>query len=94
MSCHHHGPCPEVSPIVCDPIVIVRDHYVPQIVPVIHPIKVVDKIHCCPVEKHIYTYSQEVEDGVYGGGAGVRNVAVSGKSSKKRSERTRSRRKR
>jgi len=92
MSCHHHGPCPEVSPIVCDPIVIVRDHYVPQIVPVIHPIKVVDKIHCCPVEKHIYTYSQEVEDGVYGG-AGVRNVAVSAKLSKKR-ERARSRRKR
>lgn len=51
--------CPPVSPIVCDPIVIVRDHYVPQLVPVIHPIKIVDKVHCCPVEKHFYTYERE-----------------------------------
>lgn len=91
MSCHKENPCPPVSPIVCEPIVVVRDHYVPQIVPVIHPIKVVDKIHCVPVEKHIYTYSEEevVSDNVgYGG------VKVSGKRSKKAAVRTsRSRRK-
>lgn len=83
MSCEKTCPsvCPPVSPIVCEPIVIVRDHFVPQIVPVIHPIKVVDKVHCVPVEKHIYTYTnEEVEVGAGG-------VTVSGKSQKKRSAR-------
>lgn len=79
MSCENTCPslCPPVSPIICDPIVIVRDHFVPQIVPVIHPIKVVDKVHCVPVEQHIYKWENEE---VVGG------VTVSGKtSSKKRS---------
>lgn len=81
MPCENTCPsfCPPVSPIVCDPIVIVRDHFIPQIVPVIHPIKVVDRVHCVPVQKHIYTYSRERE--------GVEGVTVSGKSQKKRSAR-------
>ncbi|GAB6929582.1 hypothetical protein JCM10914A_35650 [Paenibacillus sp. JCM 10914] len=92
MSCGcNQNPCPHVSPIVCDPIVVIRDHFVPQIVPVIHPIKVVDKVHCVPVEQHIYTYSEEE---VIGGVGGPGGVLVSGKSSKKRASRTtRSRRK-
>lgn len=66
--------CPPISPIVCEPIVIVRDHYVPQIVPVIHPIQVIDKVHCVPVEQHIYTYTE---------GEAVAAAAVSGKASRK-----------
>ncbi|EGG35940.1 hypothetical protein HMPREF9412_0138 [Paenibacillus sp. HGF5] len=45
----------------------------------------VDKIHCVPVEKHLYTYSEEevvTENGGYGG------VTVSGKRSKKATVRT------
>ncbi|MFC7681520.1 hypothetical protein [Paenibacillus sp. GCM10028914] len=78
MSCETNCPsfCPPVSPIVCEPIVIVRDHFVPQIVPVIHPIKVVDKVHCVPVQQHIYKWENEE---VVGGG-----VSVSGKSSPKK----------
>lgn len=92
MSCCNENPCPAVSPIVCDPIVIVRDHYVPQLVPVIHPIKVVDKIHCVPVEKHIYTYSEEE---VTTGPGGYGGVTVSSKRAKKATANTsRSRRKR
>lgn len=68
--------CPPVSPIVCPPIVVVRDHFVPQIVPVIHPIQVVDKVHCVPVQQHIYTYSEREVVG---------NATVSAKSQKKRS---------
>ncbi|MGM1046562.1 MAG: hypothetical protein ACQEXX_10505 [Bacillota bacterium] len=81
MSCENICPsvCPPVSPIICEPIVIVKDHFVPQIVPVIHPIKVVDKVHCVPVQHHVWTYSRENEEA---GG-----VTVSGKSSKKRSAR-------
>ncbi|MGO4788089.1 hypothetical protein AB4124_11785 [Paenibacillus sp. 2KB_20] len=91
MSCYNENPCPPVSPIVCEPIVVVRDHYVPQIVPVIHPIKVVDKIHCVPVEKHVYTYSEEE---VVSEKAGYGGVTVSGKRSKKVAARaSRSRRK-
>lgn len=80
MSCCNENPCPPLSPIVCDPIVIVRDHYLPQIVPVIHPIKVVDKIHCVPVEKHIYTYCEEE---VTTGPKGPGGVTVSSKRAKK-----------
>ena len=82
MSCDKRFPsvCPPVSPIVCPPIVVVRDHFVPQIVPVIHPIQVVDKVHCVPIQQHIYTYS---ERGVAGNVTG--NVTVSAKSQKKRS---------
>ncbi|MEK3731165.1 MULTISPECIES: hypothetical protein [Paenibacillus] len=83
--------CPTVSPIVCDPIVIVRDHYVPQLVPVIHPIKVVDKVHCCPVEQHFYTYE---ETGPVGVGGPVGPVSVSGTKAAKKRAGSRARRKR
>ncbi|WP_082423159.1 hypothetical protein [Paenibacillus dakarensis] len=79
MSCEITCPnfCPPVSPIVCEPVVIVRERFIPQIVPVIHPIKVVDKVHCVPVHHHIYKWENEE----------VRDVAVSGKASKKRTVR-------
>lgn len=91
MSDCKENPCPAVSPIVCEPIVIVRDHYVPQLVPVIHPIKIVDKIHCVPVEKHIYTYSEEE---VRTGAGGYGGVTVSSKRTKKSVSSSRSHRKR
>lgn len=74
--------CPPVAPIVCEPIVVVRDHFVPQIVPVIHPIQVIDKVHCVPVEQHVVTYSEN----------GAAPVTVSGRSVCKRRKRRRSRR--
>ncbi len=46
--------CPEVSPIVCDPIQVVQDYYIPQIVPVIHPIEIVKQHHCVPIPHHMY----------------------------------------
>ena len=73
MTYENFCPCPPVSPIVCEPIVIVRDHYVPQIVPVIHPVQIVDKIHCVPVEHHVYEYCEVTKP-----------VGVSGKPAKKR----------
>lgn len=46
--------CPQVSPIVCDPIQVVQDYYIPQIVPVIHPIEVVKQHHYVPIPHHMY----------------------------------------
>ncbi|WP_106768341.1 hypothetical protein [Paenibacillus faecalis] len=76
MDCVKPGVCPPVSPIICEPIVIVREHFIPQIVPVIHPIKVVDKVHCVPVKQHVVTCTRD--------GVGTGNVTVSSKSQKKR----------
>ncbi|GAB6990646.1 hypothetical protein JCM16418A_26960 [Paenibacillus pini] len=58
--CHHHQHpcfnCPPADPVFTDPTVIVQDFYYPQIVPIVHTIKVVKRHHCCPVPKHIYNY--------------------------------------
>lgn len=91
MSCENTCPsfCPPVSPIICDPIVIVRDHYVPQIVPVIHPIKVVDKVHCVPVQQHIYKWENEEEVGC----ANVSSKSTPSKSKKRSAKISRARKK-
>ncbi|OAB43134.1 hypothetical protein [Paenibacillus antarcticus] len=79
---HHCGfECPAVDPIVCDPIVVVRDHYFTQVVPVIHTIQVVNRHHCIPVEKHIYN-CVTVEEGIEE--RGVERLGVSGKKENKR----------
>lgn len=78
--------CPPVDPIICDPIVIVRDHFIPQIVPVIHPIKVVDKVHCVPVQKHVYAWEHEEE--------GCATVSSKSTSKKRSAKASRSRNKR
>jgi len=73
--------CPAVEPIVCDPIVVVRDHYFTQVVPVIHTIQVVNRHHCIPVEKHIYN-CVTVEEGIEE--RGLDRVGVSGRKENKR----------
>ncbi|MCM3171078.1 MULTISPECIES: hypothetical protein [Paenibacillus] len=54
--------CPPVCPIVCDPIQVVQDYYIPQIVPVIHPIEVIKKHHCVPIPHHMYPVVVKEED--------------------------------
>ncbi|OAB33939.1 hypothetical protein [Paenibacillus glacialis] len=68
--------CPAVEPIICDPIVVVRDHYFTQVVPVIHTIQVVNRRHCIPVERHIYN-TVTVDEGI------EERVGVSGRKEKK-----------
>ncbi|CAH0121485.1 hypothetical protein PAE9249_04015 [Paenibacillus sp. CECT 9249] len=60
--------CPPVSPVTTAPTKIVKNIYHPQIVPVIHPIEIVNNHVCVPVPKHMYAYS--VKDKVGGVSAG------------------------
>jgi len=57
--------CPPLCPIVCDPIQVVEDYYIPQIVPVIHPIEVIKKHHCVPIHHHMYPVVVNEEDPCY-----------------------------
>ncbi|RAW14310.1 hypothetical protein DC345_15190 [Paenibacillus taichungensis] len=57
--------CPPLCPIVCDPIQVVEDYYIPQIVPVIHPIEVIKKHHCVPIHHHMYPVVVKEEDPCY-----------------------------
>ncbi|MGN7381026.1 CotD family spore coat protein [Paenibacillus sp. SAFN-117] len=60
MHCHHN-PCPPAKPVIAPTSRVVRDYYHPQVVPVIHPIEVVNRHHCVPVPCHYYTYSERDE---------------------------------
>ena len=84
MSQHCGFECPVVEPIVCDPIIVVRDHYFTQVVPVVHTIQVVNRHHCVPVERHIYNY-ETVEEGIEE--RGVERVGVLGVSGRKENKR-------
>lgn len=61
MTCPCPSICPPAQPIVCATREIVRDFFHPQIVPVIHPIRMVNRHHCCPILKHIYTTVHDKE---------------------------------
>ena len=43
--------------IVCPPIIVNRDIFIPQPVQIIHPIEIVNRYHCFKVPKHITTVS-------------------------------------
>jgi hypothetical protein len=47
-----------VEPIICEPQVVCRDYYRPQVVQVIHPYEVINRIHSVPVYQHYYTMSE------------------------------------
>ncbi|MBP2000913.1 spore coat protein D [Paenibacillus shirakamiensis] len=53
--------CKNSKPVVCDPKVIVEDVYVPEIVPVVHPVEIVQRIHCVPVPVHHVVVCKRVE---------------------------------
>lgn len=61
MSCNPY--CPKVSPVVTSPTVVYRDFYHPQVVPVVHPVEIVNRHHCVPCPQHVYTYSSRDEMG-------------------------------
>lgn len=54
---HHKGGhcCPPGEAIIDPPQYVVNDYFHPQIVPVIHPIQIINKHHCVPVPHHQYT---------------------------------------
>ncbi|MBC8079465.1 MAG: hypothetical protein H7X86_03920 [Gorillibacterium sp.] len=47
-----------VEPIICEPQIVCRDFYKPQVVQVIHPFEVINRIHLVPVYQHFYTVSE------------------------------------
>ena len=66
-----------VEPIICEPQVVCRDYYRPQVVPVIHPYEVINRIHSVPVYQHYYTMSERnvVMPGYNPGGYNPNSVA-------------------
>ncbi|MCE5171698.1 hypothetical protein LQV63_20665 [Paenibacillus profundus] len=61
MSCRPH--CPPAEPIICPTAPIIRDFFHPQILPVIHPIEIVNRHHCVPIPRHFFTFNT-IEEGV------------------------------
>lgn len=57
--------CPELDPIVCDPIQVVNDFYHPQVQPIIHPVEVINQHHCVPVPHHMYPVVVKEQGPVY-----------------------------
>ncbi|PDO09545.1 MAG: hypothetical protein BLM47_12005 [Candidatus Reconcilbacillus cellulovorans] len=57
--CHPHGEfcCPPARAIVDPPEYVYRDFFHPQIVPVIHPVEIINRHHCVPVPHHIFTFT-------------------------------------
>jgi len=53
--------CPQASPIVTNPTQVVNSVYHPQLVPVIHPVEIINQHHCVPVYQHMVTYSVKNE---------------------------------
>lgn len=55
---HHKGEfcCPPGKAIIDPPQYIINDFFHPQIVPVIHPIQIINKHHCVPIPHHKYTF--------------------------------------
>ncbi|WP_036696979.1 hypothetical protein [Paenibacillus taiwanensis] len=77
-----HRECPPIDPIHCRPTVIYQDRFIPQVVPVVHPIEIVERIHCVPVPKHIYECHRRVEHN-YNDGLGYGDDAININSKQK-----------
>ncbi|MCR8845554.1 hypothetical protein NQ117_17875 [Paenibacillus sp. SC116] len=58
-----HDCYPQVKPIVCPPIKQINNCYQPQVVPVIHPVEIINKVHTVPIPKHIWTYNETTVGG-------------------------------
>ena len=50
------------QPIVLEPVEVVHNAFFPQIVPVIHTVKVIQKNHPVPIPNHIYNVIHEEEN--------------------------------
>ena len=59
--CLYH-PYPVAQPIVLEPVEVVQNAYFPQIVPIIHTVKVIQKNHPVPIPNHIYNVIREEEN--------------------------------
>ncbi|MGF7046116.1 hypothetical protein J2T13_000578 [Paenibacillus sp. DS2015] len=79
--------CPPADPIICDPIVVVEDYYYPQIVPIVHTVKVIKRHHCVPVPKHIYNCVTEEQELNVSGRTGKKPDARVSQSKKKNKKR-------
>ena len=54
------GPvCPPAAPIVAPTQYIVRDFFHPQEVQVIHPVQIINRHHCVPIPKHVYSFQKK-----------------------------------
>ncbi|MCM3784463.1 hypothetical protein M3231_15880 [Neobacillus mesonae] len=68
---HHMKKCfPPLKPIVCEPVNVVKNHFHPQIQPVIHPVQIINKHHPVPVPVHEWVVS-ETEEVVGGANTGM-----------------------
>lgn len=75
---HHMKKCfPPLKPIVCEPVNVVKNHYHPQIQPVIHPVQIINKHHPVPVPVHewVVAETEEVVGGMSTGMNGMNGVA-------------------
>lgn len=53
--------CPPADPIVCPPRPVIRDFFHPQVLPIIHPIEVINRHHCCAIPRHVFTVVEREE---------------------------------
>ncbi|WP_409346699.1 hypothetical protein [Paenibacillus sp. MBLB4367] len=63
MSCHPKPHCPTcpTKTVYDPPVQVFRDIYHPQVVEIVHQVEIVNRHHCCPVPRHVYT-SRTVDD--------------------------------
>ncbi|AJS57716.1 hypothetical protein [Paenibacillus sp. IHBB 10380] len=78
--------CPPADPVICDPIIVFEDYYYPQIVPIVHTVKVVKRNHCVPVPKHIYNCITEEQEVNVSGYTSKKAVAKVSQCSKKKTK--------
>lgn len=53
--------CPTASPIYTAPTQVYNNMYYPQVVPVVHPVEIINQHHCVPVPQHYVTYTVKDE---------------------------------
>ncbi|MCG7407354.1 hypothetical protein MH117_07970 [Paenibacillus sp. ACRRX] len=78
-----HRECRPIDPIHCRPTVIFQDRFVPQIIPIIHPIEIVERIHCVPVPRHIHECHRRVENNFNDGFGGYGDDGININSKQK-----------
>ncbi|EFM08400.1 conserved hypothetical protein [Paenibacillus curdlanolyticus YK9] len=53
-NCHPHKPhCPQLDPVVVDPVNVYKDFYYSQPYDVVHPINIINQHHCVPCPHHV-----------------------------------------
>lgn len=54
--------CSPAKPVICPTRKVFQDLFCSQVVPVIHPIKVINRCYCCPIPRHICTIVDDEEE--------------------------------